>query len=146
MKGVILYAEYNAITGISTVTKETKYGTFTRSVKVHKDDLDIANRFDGCYFAEMKCDIAAYKEKAKVMRQRALGVQHLYNVLENSGIYNDLYNEDDDFIYTQVDEAWQIAKAAKETYEILRDTYSYIVESTLKARREMRSRIETKRS
>ena len=43
MKGTILYAEYDEGTGVSTVTKQTKYGTFTRSVRVHPQDEDIAN-------------------------------------------------------------------------------------------------------
>lgn len=77
MDGKILFANYNEITGISTVCKQTKYGTFTKTVKVAEEDKDIANRYDGCYFAELKCDIAAYKRKAQNMKERAKGAEHL---------------------------------------------------------------------
>lgn len=149
MKGTILYAEFDEDTGISKVTKATKYGTFTRTVKVHPQDLDIANKFDGCHFAELKCDIAAYREKAKILSERAKGITHAFNVLS----YGDAQAQDFEIdemkwewrqLAHQADIAWRDAENAYETYEILRDSYYAFIATTLRTRREMRARIEAK--
>lgn len=149
MKGTILYADYNKETGVSTVTKATKYGTFTRSVKVHTEDQDIANQYDGCLFAEMKCDIAAYQEKAKFMRERAKGITHAFKVLSFADAQSMNFKLDDmkDEWYAlahQADIAWKNAEDCQETYEILRDSFKAFIATTLRTRREMRDRIKRK--
>ncbi len=149
MKGTILYAEYDEGTGVSIVTKATKYGTFTRSVRVHPDDEDIMNRYDGCLFAEMKCDIAAYQEKAKFMRERAKGITHAFKVLsfadaQAADFKIDEMKEEWYALAHQADIAWKIAEDAQETYEILRDSFKAFVETTLRTRREMRDKIKRK--
>lgn len=149
MKGTILYANYNEETGVSTVKKQTKYGTFTQSVKVHPNDKDVANQYDGCYFAEMKCDIAAYKERANYMRERAKGITHAFNVLSYADTQaNSWFGDMCDEWYRlahQADVAWYDAEQAYDTYKILKDSYKAFIETTLRQRREMRDRIERKR-
>lgn len=148
MKGTILYAEYDEGTGVSVVTKQTKYGTFTRSVKVHEYDADIANQYDGCYFAELKCDIAAYQERAKYMRERAKGITHAFNVLSHADAQANPYMDEMApewyLLAHQADLAWRNAEQAFETYKILKESYSALIETTLRQRREMRDRIEHK--
>lgn len=148
MKGTILYAEYDEGTGVSIVTKQTKYGTFTRSVRVHPDDEDIANQYDGCYFAEMKCDIAAYQARAKFMKERAKGITHAFNVLsyavtQSNPYLNDMAHEWY-LLAHQADIAWRDAEQAYDTYEILKDSYKALIETTLRQRREMREHIKKK--
>lgn len=145
MKGTILYAEYDEGTGVSVVTKSTKYGTFTRSVRVHPDDEDIANQYDGCLFAEMKCDIAAYKEKAKFLYQRALGVRHAINVLYQADKQSEYITLDSniiDLLQRQEENAFKLADNAHETYTILRDSYKALIENNLRTRREIRTRVK----
>lgn len=148
MKGTILYAEYDEGTGVSVVTKQTKYGTFTRSVRVHEYDADIANQYDGCYFAELKCDIAAYQERAKYMRERAKGITHAFNVLSHADAQANPYMDEMApewyLLAHQADLAWRNAEQAFETYKILKESYSALIETTLRQRREMRDRIERK--
>ena len=149
MKGKILYAEYDKDTGISTVTKHTKYGTFTKSVRVHSDDFDIANPYDGCHFAELKCDIAAYKERAKMMRERAKGIVHAYNVAVQADLQAGFLSQESIensywLIARQADIAQHNADQAYETYKILKDSYTALVDTTLRQRREIRKRIEKK--
>ena len=148
MKGTILYADYNEDTGISTVTKQTKYGIFTRSVRVHSQDKDIANQYDGCYFAELKCDIAAYKQRAIFMRERAKGIVHAFNVITYANAQSnhsfDEMSSDYDLLANQVAVALDNAKQARETYNILKDSYSALIETTLRQRREMRNRIKNR--
>lgn len=149
MKGIILYAEYDEAAGVSKVIKQTKYGTFTRSVRVHPEDKDIANQYDGCYFAELKCDIAAYQEKAKFMRERAKGITHAFNVLSHADAqrnpYMDEMKEEWYALSHQADLAWKQAEDAAETYHILKDAYYALIEQTLRQRRELRDKINKKR-
>lgn len=145
MKGTILYAEYDEGTGVSTVIKATKYGTFKRSVRVHPEDEDIANQYDGCMFAEIKCDIAAYQEKAKFLRERAKGIEHAFNVLSNADAQRADYKLDEMKqewydLYHQMDIAYARAEDAFETYTLLRDSYKALVEHNLKTRRKIRKR------
>ena len=145
MKGTILYAKYDEGTGVSTVTKQTKYGTFTRSVRVHPQDEDIANQYDGCYFAELKCDIAAYKERAKFMQERAKGILHAYNVLSRADLQAGIDSEEIwDLVKRQADIAKNIADQTYETYKILKDSYGALIEATLRQRRKMREHIKKK--
>lgn len=149
MKGTILYAKYDESTGVSVVTKQTKYGTFTRSVRVHPQDKDVANQYDGCYFAELKCDIAAYKERAKFMRERAKGIQHAFDVISYANDqanphYLNIMSHDWYLLANQAYIAWHNAKQAYETYTILKESYNALIETTLRQRREMRERIKRK--
>ena len=135
MDGKILFAEYNEETGISTVCKQTKYGTYTKSVKVAEEDKDIANKYDGCYFAELKCDIAAYKRRAQNMKERAKGAEHLL------WIYTQSSPEDDLRMCNITTNIWKEAIRARETYELLKDSYAALVENTLRQRRDIKNKI-----
>lgn len=139
MKGHILAADM--VDNISTVTKQTKYGTFTCSVKVHESDQDIANVYDGCYFAEMKCDIKAYHEKALRMKERAISASHIYDIMATSFESSDPCMIK---LWKQVENAWARYEQAQDTYQILKDSYSAFIETVLKRRREIRSRINAR--
>ena len=65
MKTKILYSNYNTSTGVSTVTIQTKYGTFTGTAKVHPDDKDYSSSFFGCELAELRAGIKSLKAKLK---------------------------------------------------------------------------------
>lgn len=85
MKGKIIASEF--LPGYSSyVAKQTKYGTFYSEVFLQEEDQDIENSFDGCRIAEFDCNLKAMKEKAKWMRQRAIGARilcdNLYNTLD----------------------------------------------------------------
>lgn len=140
MEGKILFAEYNEETGVSTVCKQTKYGTFIKSVKVADEDKDIANQYDGCYFAELKCDIAAYKRRAQNMEERAKGARHLANIFFGDTL------KDDYKVKKLADNIEKDAIKARETYELLKSSYSALVENTIRQRREIRNRINKRRN
>lgn len=82
MRGKILDAFFEKDTGVSCVTKHTKYGTFTGESYCHPDDKDIMNEWDGCRFAEFKCDMQALHEKIKMMKQRLVGMDQLIDLLD----------------------------------------------------------------
>lgn len=97
MRGKILESFFDEASGTSWVTKHTKYGTFTRYSYCHEEDKDIMNEWDGCRFAEAKCDLAALKEKNKMMHQRLIGMDQILDILEKDEnaikIHYDLYNQ-----------------------------------------------------
>jgi len=142
MKGTILYTEYDKSEKTYIVVKQTKYGTFIKSVKLHPEDEDIQNNYDGYHFAEMKCDIAAYKAKANYLKQRAIGVEHAYHVILDSC---DLNNSVVLKLKRQVDVAWWTYQDTLETYKTLKSSYHFIVENILRQRRELRQKLEKRR-
>ena len=81
MKNKILESNYDKDTGVSTVTIESKWGTFTHSVVAQDEDKDIANRWDGCRFAHYLCTADMLKAKGKAFVERANGMNHAANVL-----------------------------------------------------------------
>jgi len=146
MRGTIVdawYVDTEDGLGECCVCKETKYGTFISYAKPAEIDKDVANSWDGMRFAETKCDIKAYKAKAKIMRERAQGIQHACNVIVRSNaakgidiVENEVYQQ----LQKQCDVAWNNYKRAREQYEIMRDSYSGFCDQILKQRRKMRNR------
>lgn len=139
MRGKILDSDYLEEIGVSFVEKATPYGNFYGEVYLHEDDADIANAWDGMRFAEMKCDIRAMKEKAKVMRQRAIGVEIALKNLDNAKV-NDPFTLDN--LERQV---WAFRKEAdryKEIYEEMRDSYQAYTQVILDRRRQLRDKVD----
>ena len=139
MKGKIIASEF--LPGYSSyVAKQTKYGTFYSEVFLQEEDQDIENSFDGCRIAEFDCNLKAAKEKAKWMRQRAIGARTLYlNLIE------DLDVETCDKIERQVYVAFKDADKARDYYERMKDYRPLYIENLLKRRRETRNLIHHKK-
>lgn len=76
----IIVAEYDEETGISTVSIDTPWGVFTESAILHEEDKDVANRWDGCRFANYKCIADKYAAKGHAFLERAKGIEHAVNV------------------------------------------------------------------
>jgi len=92
MSEQLVRADYDEATGISTVTVNSKWGKFTRTVKVHEEDKDIANKWDGPAFAHYLCKIDVIRAKARAMDERAIALRHgakvLYNAAKTTTIWN----------------------------------------------------------
>lgn len=127
------------------VYKETKYGTFYGEAVASEEDADIANAWDGFHFAEMQCDIQAYKAKAQKLYERAKGAEHVWNVVIR-GTYDSPTPITEDMyqilnrISRQVDAAYKEAGEAKYKYEMLRDMYHDYCSQIIKQRREIRNK------
>ena len=139
MRGRILRNEYIKETGYTIVEKATQYGSFIGEAQVHPHDKDIATAWDGYNFAEMKCDIAAAKEKAKWMRQRAIGAEHALKTLDYMGT-ND--PETLDNLARQVYAMHKEADKYKEIYEEMRDSYPAYTQVILDRRRQLREKVQ----
>lgn len=138
MKGKILESQYNP--GYSSyVLKQTKYGTFSSEVFLHDEDKDIDNSFDGCRIAEFDCDTKAYKEKAKWLRQRAIGASIMsYNLIH-------AYTPEQRLkVIDQLEYLFKEADNAKNYYERRKDYRPIFINNLLKRRRETRNLINKK--
>lgn len=143
MRGKIIDYFYNDEELFSYVVKATPYGTFSATTKAADCDKDIATMWDGLKFAELKCDIQAMHEKAKRMRQRAIGVENALKSLDNSGIGDP---ETLDMLEHQVWAAYREADKYKDIYEEMRDSYKAYTEIILRRRRTLRNKVENMKS
>lgn len=139
LKGKILTATYrdNGNDKTSYVRKATKWGTFSAVTECAEEDLDVANEWDGQYFAELLCDIQAQEAKAKEFAARARGVQHLYNVISKD------VNENNPMflkVKRQLYIAKRDAELEKEKAKKMRQTYPELTEAILKSRRKVREK------
>lgn len=59
----VIYSNFDAVTGQSTVTIQNKYDIYTGTAQVHPDDLDYASRYAGCRIAELRAEIKILKDE-----------------------------------------------------------------------------------
>lgn len=92
----------------------------------------------------MKCDIVAAKEKAKYMRQRAIGAENALKSLDNINFSTenllDPYTLD--MLEAQVHAAYKEADRCKEIYEEMRDSYKAYTQYTLRRRKYLREKVD----
>ena len=138
MRGQIIHNDWDEGTGVAVVTKATPYGTYTAATKVVAEDRDIMTSWDGFHFAEMKCDIQAMHEKAKRMRQRAIGIENALKTLDN---IPGLDPHTLDKLERQVWAAYKEANRYKENYEEARGAYQTYTDILLNRRRELRNKV-----
>lgn len=138
MRGQIVNSSWDEGTGVAVVTKATPYGTYTEAAKVAAEDRDIMTSWDGFHFAEMKCDIRAMHEKAKRMRQRAIGIENALKTLDN---IPDMDAFTLNMLERQVWAAYKEADRHKENYEEARGAYQTYTDILLKRRRELRDKV-----
>lgn len=139
MRGKILASFYDSESGYSEVTKHTRYGTFTDIAYCHEDDRDIMNEWDGCRFAEFKCDIQALHEKIKMMKQRVIGMDQLIDLLDRPevaeqigyGLYKDVVDLRNS-VQGQID-------VDLDKYEAMIANYQENTERILQSRRKFRT-------
>lgn len=123
----------------ANVIKETKYGTFYGRAVACEEDEDIANSWDGFRFAEMKCDIKAYKAKAKMLRERAKGIKHAMDVIAFSDaelMFSECYEK----LERQYNVALNEYDKAVDYYISLEEVYPAYCSQIIKQRREFRDK------
>lgn len=143
MREQLVKAEYNEETGESTVMLNTRWGVFTRTVKVHEEDKDVANKWDGCKFAHYLCRIDAMKAEARAYDERAIGLRHGAAVLMNASMTSVYWNYSPDSVLELYCLAEDFEKRAENIRNIvaeLKNKYPEICEKTLAARRATRAR------
>lgn len=76
-------SSYNPETGISTATVSTEIGIFNGLARLHPDDKEIASKFAGCEYAEMRAILKYAKEKIKIINYQLEPLEKIYNDLKN---------------------------------------------------------------
>lgn len=147
MRDQLVCADYNEVTGVSTVKLNTKYGTFEHSVVCSPEDKDVQNKFDGCKFAEYLCQVDKLKAKARAFRERANGMEHAANVLyqihSDPKMYIWKVSSDDIMqVRVQAEIAYDQARVLSEHAKQMKDGYAEFVETILNARRKFREHEE----
>lgn len=137
-RGTIIESYYNAEEGYSCLVKATKLGTFYAQSLADEEDREFATEWDGYKICEAKCDIDYYKEKAKVMRERYLGVLYAYqNLTQNEEMSLDL-----DRLKHQVDVAYRDWKKAVSQYENMKDSFTGYCTAIVNSRKVLRQQHE----
>lgn len=147
----ILDSTFDKETGVSTVTLQTKWGTFTNVVVCHDEDKDVMNRWDGCTFAHYKCVADKYAAKARAFHERALGMDHAANVLwqaknqmdRDKGVWD---YRDDSIIELRclAESAEKEAAQYREKAKQMRADYKNFCADTITAHRDFRKRASEK--
>lgn len=149
MKDRILEAYYDEETGISQVILQTKWGTFEHAVVVSKEDEDIANKWDGCRFANYLCLIDKYRAKGKAFIERANGINAAADSLNQS-----IWSVTDDYVYGEPftpsemiammrDQAYYAERDGRKYLEIakkMKEDYPEYIEQVLAERRKIRGK------
>lgn len=136
MKSRIIKADYYPETGLSILTKTSKYGTFTATAAVDSDDEDIANRWDGLAFAEYKVDTMIAKEKTDRLRERMIGIENAIKCIvpPNRDEYDYTYEK----LMVQYHDAKSRYFESKNKYDRMKRNYRKKVDEILKYRRHVR--------
>lgn len=104
--------------GFSEVEKSSPYGVVKGYAQLGKEDMDIANQWDGCKIAEMRADLEIQKRRTKKLNHRAIVVDEIVNyILKEFYLYPDRYESIED-VKVLLDKIWRSArKQAKDNQE-----------------------------
>lgn len=145
MKGKIIDSAYNPGYD-SWILKQSKYGTFDGYAEICDEDADIDNSIDGCRIAEFRADLRAYQEKARWMRQRAVGARIVYNcAIKDKNIE---YIEDKalNALRNEVEMLEKQANDAKEYCKRMKAYEPMFIKNLLQERRETREMIDKRKN
>lgn len=86
-------SDYNENTGLSSVTISTDLGEFTGYSKLHPEDIEIASKYAGCRYAEMRAGIKYMKAKARIAKYKLEPLKRIYNNLNQMNSFNNNNNK-----------------------------------------------------
>lgn len=129
------------------VTKSSKYGVFTNTVIPCPQDYQYINDWDGYKFAERKCDIDIAHEKAKKLKERALGILSVHKTLYTK------YKAKKDYeqalfladLYYQYEVAQKEYEQAYAQYKYMKEDFSDYTTRMINRRKELNNKIQEQR-
>ena len=141
MQGKIIDSHFSETMRYCEVTKQSKYGTFINSAFCEDEDKDIFNEWDGCRFAEYKCDLEIFYAKIKEFKARLRGMENVYKSLTQTV-------EETNEVMVKLMKQIRIARRdidnMQKQYNHLYKQYPDFTESILKEHREIREKISRK--
>lgn len=84
-------SDYNENTGLSSVTISTDLGEFTGYSKLHPEDVEIASKYAGCRYAEMRAGIKYMKAKARISKYTLDYLNKIYKNLKQMKSFDENY-------------------------------------------------------
>jgi len=84
-------SDYNENTGISMIKLSTDIGIFEGYAKLHPEDAEIASRFAGCRYAEMRAGIKYMKAKARISKYTLDYLNKIYKNLKQMKSFDENY-------------------------------------------------------
>lgn len=134
MAGKIQSAFYEDEMLRGSMTKVYKWGETTSWATVDAEDMDIANQWDCYRLCDYKCDYKALLKKAKVMAERARGMEIAYDNLKNSLDEKSLSK-----LHRQVKVAKRDAERARAYANNMKKNYQRYADSVTDNRRKIRN-------
>lgn len=134
MAGKIQSAFYEDEMLRGSMTKVYKWGETTSWATVDAEDMDIANQWDCYRLCDYKCDYKVLLKKAKVMAERARGMEIAYNNLKNSLDEKSLSK-----LHRQVKVAKRDAERARVGANNMKKNYQKYADSVTDNRRKIRN-------
>lgn len=132
--------------GFSEVEKSSPYGVVRGYAQLGKEDMDIANQWDGCKIAEMRADLEIQKRRTKKLNHRAIVVDEIVNyMLKEFYLYPDRYESVED-VKVLLDKIWRSArKQAQDNQEKtarMEESLPAKIDTLLEERHAVRNQIE----
>ena len=130
MKGKILDSWADSSLGLTEITKNTKYGTFSATATCHSQDMPHYSEWDGYRLCEYQCDLQALHEKIKWLKQRYIGMQQFFEATEK-----------DESVDGGVDLMYSLKRQIEkeqELYARLKDNYPIFADNLIKQREAFR--------
>lgn len=134
IKWTINNSNYDEEKGISFVTITTELGVFSGVARLHEEDRDIASKFQGCRYAEMRAVKKYLKLKLKLLENKIEGLTNYYNNIKQMRCFNE--NEKQTKFLTR-----EIQKYMKQYVE-LEDIINNLTNGLSKEMNEYRTEIE----
>lgn len=136
--------------GFSEVEKSSPYGVVKGYAQLGKEDMDIANQWDGCKIAEMRADLEIQKRRTKKLNHRAIVVDEIVNyMLKEFYLYPDRYESVED-VKVLLDKIWRSArKQAQDNQEKtarMEESLPAKINTLLEERHAVRDQIEKVRN
>lgn len=81
MANKLVYADYDEDSGKSTVIIRNKYGTFEGNAYLNPEDKDIASKYAGCRYAEIRADLKSVKTHLKKVNAELETIYKIWHTL-----------------------------------------------------------------
>lgn len=88
MKIKLVDSWYNKENGESYAKINTDYGYFEAYSQLHEEDADIASRYAGCQYAEMRAVLKYMKHRIKILAYQIEALINCQKQIENRAAYN----------------------------------------------------------
>lgn len=82
-------SNFDEVTGISTVHLRTPIGIFTGIAKMAEEDRPYISKYTGCGIAELRANIAYFKELLKRRKCEARGMKQVFSAISSSIVATD---------------------------------------------------------